>query len=375
MDEVTRAVRASWGRPRRVLAVGAFDFSGAEPTEVVASAADRLDAAGAGFDAAVVELPGSDERAVELLRACATHLGDGGHVLLPLAGTVGYVRGSELRRRFDSIDERAVALARRAGLEVMRVDVRSRHPVVVTRTSPRRRELTLTVGMLTLNEQTSVERMIDEIREVVPDASILLIDSSTDDTPKLATAKGADVIRQIPARGHGPAMEKLMYTAADRTDALVYIDCDFTYPTQFIPRIRELLEDGADLVNATRTHAYPKAMPVPNFIANRVFAATARVLHGVPTTDLHSGLRGYRSSLIRAFAFNGEYDALPVTTLILPARSSYHVVDLPIPYAERVGTSKLAKFRGTAWTFARVAAGLGHGRRVRRDGNYAHVAS
>jgi hypothetical protein len=128
------------------------------------------------------------------------------------------------------------------------------------------------------------------------------------------------------------------------------------------------LEEGADVVNATRTHSFPKAMPLPNFLANRLFAATAQLVHGVPTTDVHSGMRGYRTSVIRAFAFSGEQDALPVSTLVLPARSNYDVVDLPIPYAERVGQSKLAKVRGTVWTFARIAKEIGKGERV--DGRH-----
>ena len=46
--------------------------------------------------------------------------------------------------------------------------------VVVARKPPERRSLSLTVGMLTMDEEQSVSRMIHEIRELVPDAQILL---------------------------------------------------------------------------------------------------------------------------------------------------------------------------------------------------------
>jgi len=245
--------------------------------------------------------------------------------------------------------------------------------VIVARKAPKPGPLSLTVGMLTYNEEESVEKMIDDIRAVVPDAQILCVDSSSDRTPELATAKGARVIRQLPPRGHGPAMELLMYEAAKQSDALIYLDCDFTYPTPVITRIRELLESGADVVNASRTHHYPKAMPVPNFLANRFFAATAHAVHGVPTTDVHSGMRGYRSSVIRAFDFSGEGDALPLDTLILPARSNYQVIEFPIDYSERVGVSKLAKLRGTVWTFLRIASEVGQGDRVSRKSRFRRI--
>jgi hypothetical protein len=107
-------------------------------------------------------------------------------------------------------------------------------------------------------------------------------------------------------------------------------------------------------------------MPLQNFLANRFFAATVRVVNGVPTYDVHSGMRAYRSSMIRAFSFDGSGDALPLDTLIAPARSGYRVVEYPIPYNERIGVSKLQKLRGTAWTFIRVARALGKGHRPDR---------
>lgn len=242
--------------------------------------------------------------------------------------------------------------------------------IIVARIKPKPGPLSLTIGMLTLNETESVEKMIDDIKSFAPDAQLLLVDSSSDETPEMAKRKGARVLRQLPPRGHGPAMQLLMDEAARTTDALIYLDCDFTYPTYEIGRLRKMLESGLDMVNGSRTAHYPKAMPVPNFMANRVFAAAAQIAHGVPTTDVHSGMRAYRSSMVRAFAFDGEGDALPLDTLILPARSNYFVTELPIEYNERLGVSKLAKLRGTVWTFIRIARAAGHGKRVRGGRNY-----
>lgn len=243
--------------------------------------------------------------------------------------------------------------------------------VLVARKPPVPRTLSLTVGMLTYNERDSICDMIDDIKAVAPDASILIVDSSTDDTPELARARGAEVVRQLPAQGHGPAMERLMVEAARRSDALIYLDCDRTYPVQEIPRLRALLEQGADVVNASRTHRKPRAMPWPNYAANRIFASAVRVVHGLPTTDVHSGMRGYRCSVLRDFAFDGSGDALPVDTIVLPARLGYKVVELPIEYHDRVGDSKLRKLSGTTWTFVRIARALGTGSRKNVKRSYS----
>lgn len=243
----------------------------------------------------------------------------------------------------------------------------SHQHVVVARRPPAPGPLSLTVGMLTMDEEPSIARMIDEIRTAVPDAQILCVDSSVRDrTPIIAAEKGARVLRQLPPRGHGPAMELLMYEAAAQSDALVYLDCDFTYPPAAIPAIRRILEGGADVVNAARTRRRPQAMPLANYVANKTFVYAARALEGVPIADLHSGMRGYRSSTIRGFSFDGEGDAIPIDTLLWPARSGYRVVEVPIDYQERVGISKLRRLTGTMWTFIRLARTLNVGDR-RRD--------
>jgi len=238
--------------------------------------------------------------------------------------------------------------------------------VLVARKRPQRRKLSLTVGMLTMDEEESVARMIAAIREQAPDADILCVDSSTRDrTPQIAAKLGARVLRQIPPRGHGPAMELLMYTAAAQSELLIYLDCDFTYPPSYIPTLRRLVEqDGFDVVNCARTRHKPDAMPWPNFMANRTFAALAHAMHGIPTVDVHSGMRAYRSSVIRAFDFDGEGDAIPIDTLLFPAKSGYRVVEMPISYDERVGTSKLRKVAGTVWTMVRLVRGLPVGKRL-----------
>ena len=238
--------------------------------------------------------------------------------------------------------------------------------VLVARKPPSPGALTLTVGMLTMDEEQSAARMIAAIREQAPDADILVVDSSRHDrTPQICRDLGARVLRQIPARGHGPAMELLMYSAAG--EMLVYLDCDFTYPPAYIPTLRRLIErDGYDVVNAARTRHKPSAMPWPNYLANRSFAAMAHAMHGVPTVDVHSGMRAYRTSVIRAFDFDGEGDAIPIDTLLYPAKHGYRVAEIDIDYDERVGTSKLRKISGALWTAIRLGRAIGVGGKPRR---------
>jgi glycosyltransferase involved in cell wall biosynthesis len=210
----------------------------------------------------------------------------------------------------------------------------------------------LTVSMITMNEEGAVAKVIGDIRRVAPDAEILLVDSSKDRTAEIAQELGCRVIKQFPPRGYGPAMNRAVREASG--EIVITLDCDDTYPVEVIPRLVELIGEGWDLVNTTRTWRRPKAMPFVNFLANRLFALGARVLHGLKTTDVHSGMRAYRKSMIDAVQWEPYGAALPVDMYVIPFRRGYKVTEIPIDYRERIGQTTLHRFSSTLWTFKRL---------------------
>jgi glycosyltransferase involved in cell wall biosynthesis len=206
--------------------------------------------------------------------------------------------------------------------------------------------------MITMNEEGAVAKVVRDIRRVAPDAEILLVDSSKDRTAEIAEELGCRVIKQFPPQGYGPAMDRAVREAAG--DVVVTLDCDDTYPVDMIPALVQKIEEGADLVNTTRVWKRPEAMPLPNFLGNRVFALMARVLLGLKTTDVHSGMRAYRKSMIDAVEWNPRGPALPVDMIGIPFRRGYKVVDVKIDYRERIGQTTLNRFESTVWTFKRL---------------------
>ena len=210
----------------------------------------------------------------------------------------------------------------------------------------------VTVSMITMNEERAVAKVIRDIRSVVPDAEILLVDSSKDRTAEIATELGCRVLKQFPPQGYGPAMDRAVREASG--DVVVTLDCDDTYPVEVIPRLVHLVEEGYDLVNTTRTWRRPTAMPFANFLANRVFALGARILHGLKTTDVHSGMRAYRKSMLEFVQWNPKGPALPVDMYVIPFRRGFRVTEIPIDYRERIGETTLHRWSSTVWTFKRL---------------------
>jgi len=213
----------------------------------------------------------------------------------------------------------------------------------------------ITVAMITLNEEKAVGKVIAEIQSAVAglDAEILVVDSSKDRTPEIATAAGARVVRQFPPQGYGRAMGRALSEGLG--DVVITLDCDDTYPAGRIPGLAQMVLSGRyDLVNASRLGKKPASMPMPNYLANWLFAFVSWLVLGVKTTDVHSGMRAYRKTMLDKMIFDPSGPALPVELLLKPALAGYRIAEVFIPYSDRIGATTLNKWDSTIWTFRRI---------------------
>ena len=211
----------------------------------------------------------------------------------------------------------------------------------------------LTVAMITRNEEKAVAKVIRDIQGVVPDAEILVIDSSKDRTAEIAEELGARVIKQFPPKGYGPAMDRALRSGSG--EVVVTLDCADTYPVEEIPRLaRMVLEQGYDLVDGSRLKSKPEAMPWINFLANWGFALMASILVGQRVTDLHSGMRAYHRDLIRDLKYEPKGAALPVELLLRPLCEGRRVASVFIDYRERIGESTMSPLNSAWWTLKRI---------------------
>ncbi len=211
----------------------------------------------------------------------------------------------------------------------------------------------ISVVMIAMNEEWAVARVIADVRSAAPDAEIVVVDSSTDRTAEIAQGLGAKVIRQFPPKGYGMAMDCALKSASG--DVVVTLDCDNTYPAGQIPKLaRFVLEDGFDLVDASRLAKKPKAMPLLNFLANKGFAWLASLLFLKPLTDLHSGMRAYKRTMIHELSYDPRGPALPVELLLKPLARGYKIKFTFIDYHERTGTSTMQPLPSAWWTLKRI---------------------
>ena len=211
----------------------------------------------------------------------------------------------------------------------------------------------LTVAMITRNEEKAVGKVIADVKRVVPDADVLVVDSSSDRTAEIAEGLGARVIKQFPPRGYGPAMDAALRSALGKV--VVTLDCDDTYPAEEIPALaRAVLDDGYDLIDGSRLRRKPEAMPWLNYLANYGFALIASLLFRNRLTDLHSGMRAYRKALIDELKYHPRGAALPVELLLRPLKMGKRLKVVHIDYRERIGQTTMRPLESAWWTMKRI---------------------
>ena len=207
--------------------------------------------------------------------------------------------------------------------------------------------------MIAKNEEKAVVDVIRNIKNHLPGAEILIVDSSEDRTAEIAIEHGAKVIKQYPPEGYGPAMGKALLTP--QKDIIITLDCDNTYPTEILPKLVELINEGYDLVGTSRiSREKPAHMPLPNYFANKLFNIVASIVFFRRVKDIHTGMRAYRRAMLHNIDWHIDASALPVELILKPMRKKYKVKEIPIDYRPRVGETTLDRWTSTAWTFRRI---------------------
>ena len=211
----------------------------------------------------------------------------------------------------------------------------------------------INVAMITLNEERSIKKVVEDIKKIDERIEVLIVDSSTDQTAEIANQLGVKVIKQLPPSGYGPAMDLALKSCS--RDIIITMDCDDTYPTNEIDFFsKKIMDEDYDLVEGDRLKKKPKNMPTINYLANYFFALIASIFFFTRLRDLHSGMRAYKKSIIPLLPYNPKGVSLPVELLLWPIRLKYKVFIKPISYKERIGESKLEPLKAAYWTVIRI---------------------
>jgi glycosyltransferase involved in cell wall biosynthesis len=213
---------------------------------------------------------------------------------------------------------------------------------------------TLSVVIPALNEEDGIQDIMarvlstrSSLAEVNVEGLELIVvdDGSTDRTPELVTATpGARLIRHATNSGYGAALKTGF--AAARGEWVGFLDADGTYPPEYFPALCQAAQDQrADIVVGSRMAGTDSQMPIVRRVGNLMFARLVSVISAQTITDSASGQRVFKKSVLeRIYPLPDGLNLTPVMS-IRALHEHLKMIEVPIPYSERVGRSKLNALR------------------------------
>src|SRR5437660_6141077 len=200
----------------------------------------------------------------------------------------------------------------------------------------------LSIVIPAMNEEITVGEFIEWCKEGLRRAGvrgqILIVDSSTDNTPRIVLEHGGEILR-TPKRGVGRAY----------IDAIPYIrgkwilmgDADLTYDFREIAPFVEEFRNGAEFVMGSRFRgsieegAMPKlhryfGTPLTNWILNRIYCSNY--------SDIHCGIRGVTRDALDKINITSEGWEYASEMVLKAARLKLASAEVPIKfYKDREG--------------------------------------
>jgi glycosyltransferase involved in cell wall biosynthesis len=184
------------------------------------------------------------------------------------------------------------------------------------------------------------------LKKVGVDGLELLVvdDGSKDRTAEVAASiPGVCLISHPTNKGYGAALKTGFGKASG--ELIGFLDADGTYPPEYFPQLCQAALKGTDLVIGSRMAGEDSKMPFTRRVGNFFFARLLTLLSHQKVTDTASGMRVFRREILeRIYPLPDGLNLTPVMST-RAVHEGINIEEVPIPYSERVGSSKLSVIR------------------------------
>ncbi|MEN4012648.1 MAG: glycosyltransferase family 2 protein [Bellilinea sp.] len=216
---------------------------------------------------------------------------------------------------------------------------------------------TLSVVIPAYNEEQGIAQIMSRVLSVrenltkvgVDELELLVVDDGSKDRTAVIAQDiasqntGVIVITHEVNKGYGGAL-KTGFSRA-KGELIGFLDADGTYPPEYFPQLCQAALAGSDLVIGSRMAGADSQMPITRRVGNVFFASLLTLLGWQRITDSASGMRVFRREVLpQVYPLPNGLNLTPVMST-RAVHEGIQMSEIPIPYSERVGRSKLSVIR------------------------------
>lgn len=191
------------------------------------------------------------------------------------------------------------------------------------------------------NEEKTIEKVIKDFRNVLPEATIYVYNNnSTDRTEEIASAQGV-VVRNEYMQGKGNVIRR-MFREID-AECYLMVDGDDTYPAECAREmVSRVLERKADMVVGDRlssTYFTENKRPFHNF-GNSLVRKSINTLFKSDIKDMMTGYRAFGYLFVKSFAVLSKGFEIETEMSIHAVDKNMFIENVVIEYRDRPEGSK-----------------------------------
>ncbi len=212
---------------------------------------------------------------------------------------------------------------------------------------------TLSIVIPAYNEESGIADISNRVLAVRPalqqagiqEMELLVVDDGSRDATRdiAGNINGVRLICHPTNKGYGAALKTGFGHA--RGELIGFLDADGTYPPEYFPQLCRKALDGSELVIGSRMAGAESEMPFTRRLGNKFFAGLLTLLARQNVSDSASGMRVFRREILeRIYPLPDGLNLTPVMST-RAIHEGIKVSEIPIPYSERVGRSKLSVVR------------------------------
>lgn len=198
------------------------------------------------------------------------------------------------------------------------------------------------------NEELTIKAVINDFKNVIPDADIYVYDNnSKDKTAQIAREEGAIVVREY-RQGKGNVVRSMFRDI--EADVYIMVDGDDTYPAKDAYNVAKLVMEGkADMAIGDRlssTYFTENKRPFHN-TGNRLVRALINKIFKSDIKDIMTGCRAFNRKFVKSFPVLSKGFEIETEMSIHALDKRFLIGEVEIDYRDRPdgSQSKLNTFR------------------------------